>query len=61
MIGAGTNSNVPGHAGSFITVYAWTFPNSIADPRYMDWPMFRRDAVNSGVHRPEVIFAHGFE
>ena len=61
VIGAGTNSNVPGHDGSFITVYAWTFPNSIADARYMDWPMFRRDAVNSGVHRPEVIFAHGFE
>lgn len=61
VIGAGTNSNVPGHSGSFITVYAWTFANSVADPRYMDWPMFRRDTVNSGVYRPEVIFSHGFE
>lgn len=60
VIGAGTNSNVPGHSGSFVTIYAWTFQNSVADPRYMDWPMFRRDAVNSGVYRSEVIFAHGF-
>ncbi|MFZ1390823.1 MAG: VCBS repeat-containing protein [Dokdonella sp.] len=61
VIGAGTNSNVPGHAGSYVTVYAWTFNNSIADARYMDWPMFRRDTINSGVYRPEVIFASGFE
>ena len=60
VVGAGTNSNVPGHTGSYVTVYAWTFANSIADARYIDWPMFRRDAINSGVHRPEVIFAHGF-
>jgi hypothetical protein len=61
VIGSGTNSNVPGFAGQYVTVYAWTFPNSIADARYMDWPMFRRDAINSGVYRPEVIFANGFE
>lgn len=61
VIGAGTNSSVPGHVGSYVTVYAWTFQNSIADARYMDWPMFRRDAVNSGVYRPEVIFRNGFE
>lgn len=61
VIGAGTNSNVPGNTGSFVTVYAWTFQNSIADPRYMDWPMFRRDAINSGVYWPEVIFSNGFE
>jgi hypothetical protein len=61
VVGAGTNSNVPGHSGSYVTVYAWTFNESVADARYMDWPMFRRDTVNSGVYRPEVIFANGFE
>lgn len=61
VIGAGTNSNVPGHTGSYATVYAWTFNSSIADPRLVDWPMFRRDAINSGVYRAEVIFANGFE
>ncbi|MBL0163551.1 MAG: VCBS repeat-containing protein [Xanthomonadales bacterium] len=61
VIGSGTNSNVPGFSGSFVTVYAWTFNNSIADARYIDWPMFRRDAINSGVYRSEVIFANGFE
>lgn len=61
VIAAGTNSNVPGHSGSYVTVYAWTFAGSVADPRNMDWPMFRRDAINSGVYRPEVIFANGFE
>ncbi|MBL0163537.1 MAG: VCBS repeat-containing protein [Xanthomonadales bacterium] len=63
VVGAGTNSNslVTGLPGSFVTVYAWTFSNSIADARYMDWPMFRRDAINSGVYRSEVIFANGFE
>jgi hypothetical protein len=61
VIGAGTNSNVPGHSGSYVTVYAWTFNASVADARYIDWPMFRRDTVNSGVYRPEVIFANGFE
>ena len=60
VIGAGTNSNVPGHAGSFVTVYAWTFNSSNAN-QPMDWPMFRRDAINSGVYRPDVIFANGFE
>lgn len=61
VIGAGTNSNVPNHSGAFVTVYAWTFNSSIADARYMDWPMFRRDSINSGTYRPEVIFANGFE
>jgi len=61
VIGAGTNSNVPGHSGSFVTLYAWTFANSIAEPQYMDWPMFRRDAVNSGVYRTDRIFANGFD
>jgi hypothetical protein len=61
VIGAGTNSSVPGHSGSYVTVYAWTFNDSVADARYIDWPMFRRDTINSGVYRPEVIFANGFE
>ena len=61
VIGAGTNSQVPGHTGSFVTVYAWTFADSVANPRYMDWPMFRRDVTNSGVYRPEEIFSNGFE
>ena len=61
VIGAGTNSNVPGLSGPYVTIYAWTFNDSVADARYMDWPMFRRDAINSGVYRPEVIFANGFE
>jgi hypothetical protein len=61
VVGSGTNSNVPGHSGSYVTVYAWTFNDSVADARYVDWPMFRRDTVNSGVYRPEVIFANGFE
>lgn len=60
-MGAGTNSNVPGHSGSYVTVYAWTFANSTADPRNLDWPMFRRDTINSGVYKSEVIFANGFE
>lgn len=61
VIGAGTNSNVPGQSGSFVTVYAWTFNSSTADPRLMDWPMFRRDAINSGVYLPDLIFTNGFE
>jgi hypothetical protein len=61
VIGAGTNSNVPGHSGSYVTVYAWTFSASVADSRLVDWPMFRRDAINSGVYRAEVIFANGFD
>jgi hypothetical protein len=61
VIGAGASSIVPGHAGSYVTVYAWTFNGSDADPHYMDWPMFRRDALNSGVFRPEDIFLSGFE
>jgi hypothetical protein len=61
VIGAGTNSNVPGHSGSFVTVYAWTFSGSTADPRLMDWPMFRRDAINSGVYWPDEVFANGFD
>lgn len=61
VIGAGTNSNVPGHSGPYITVYAWTFNTSNGDPHFVDWPMFRRDAVNSGVYRPEDIFANGFD
>jgi hypothetical protein len=61
VVAAGTNSGVPGHSGSYVTVYAWTFANSVADPRNLDWPMFRRDSINSGVYRPEVIFANGFE
>lgn len=61
VIGAGRHSNVPGFVGTYVTVYAWTFANSSADPRYMDWPMFRRDAVNSGTYRPEVIFSNGFD
>ncbi len=61
VIGSGTNSNVPGHSGSFVTVYAWTFAGSTADPRNLDWPMFRRDTVNSGVYKSEVIFVNGFE
>lgn len=61
VVGAGTHSDVPGHSGSYVTLYAWTFANSTADPRHMDWPMFRRDAMNSGVYRPEIIFANGFQ
>jgi hypothetical protein len=61
VVGSGTNSNVPGQSGAFVTVYAWTFNNSVADPRQMDWPMFRRDAINSGVYRPDGIFASGFD
>lgn len=61
VVGVGANSSVPGHSGRYVTVYAWTFNNSVADARYIDWPMFRRDAINSGVYRPEVIFADGFE
>ncbi len=61
LVAAGTNSNVPGHSGAFVTVYAWTFAGSVANPRNMDWPMFRRDAINSGVYRPDAIFANGFE
>lgn len=61
VIGAGSHSHVPGVPGTYVTVYAWTFANSVADPRYMDWPMFRRDAVNSGTYRSEVIFANGFD
>ncbi|MBL0222945.1 MAG: hypothetical protein IPQ17_09500 [Xanthomonadales bacterium] len=60
VIGAGTNSNVPGHAGQYVTVYAWTFNSSNAG-QPVDWPMFRRDAINSGVYRSDVIFANGFE
>ena len=60
VIGAGTNSNVPGHSGQYVTVYAWTFNSSNAG-QPVDWPMFRRDAINSGVYRSDVIFVNGFE
>jgi hypothetical protein len=60
VIGAGTNSNVPGNAGSYVTVYAWTFNGSNA-AQPVDWPMFRRDAINSGVYRSDLIFSNGFE
>src|SRR5690606_30327683 len=60
VIAAGTHSNVPGHSGSFVTVYAWTF-NSSNSAQPVEWPMFRRDAVNSGVYRSDLIFAGGFE
>ncbi len=63
VIGTGTHYSVPGYVeGSpYVTVYAWTFSESLADPRYMDWPMFRRDSMNSGVYRPNTIFSNGFE
>lgn len=60
VVAAGTNSNVPGHAGSYVTVYAWTFNGSNAS-QPIDWPMFRRDAINSGVYLSDRIFANGFE
>lgn len=61
VIGAGTNSSVPGHSGSYVTVYAWTFNTSSVSSRPIDWPMFRRDAVNSGVYTSDQIFMSGFE
>ena len=60
VIGAGTNSGVPGHAGSYVTVYGWTFNGSNAT-QPVDWPMFRRDRFNSGVYLPDRIFGNGFE
>ncbi|HRA98385.1 MAG: VCBS repeat-containing protein [Dokdonella sp.] len=60
VVGAGTNSIVPGHAGSYVTVYAWTFNSSNA-AQLVDWPMFRRDLLNSGVYVPDQIFRNGFE
>ncbi|HPN80074.1 VCBS repeat-containing protein [Dokdonella sp.] len=61
VVGAGTNSAVPGHSGSYVTVYAWTFPTSTASADNLDWPMFRRDRFNSGVYLPDRIFRDGFE
>jgi hypothetical protein len=61
LVGAGTNSNVSGHSGSFVTVYAWTFPGSNSSPASLDWPMFRRDRFNSGVYVPDLIFRNGFD
>ena len=61
VVGAGTNSGVPGHSGKYVTVYAWTFPGSVASAANLDWPMFRRDRFNSGVYVSDRIFWNGFE
>lgn len=61
LVGAGTHSTVPGHSGSYVTVYAWTFPGSVSSADNLDWPMFRRDRFNSGVYLPDRIFRNGFD
>ncbi|MEO7936721.1 MAG: VCBS repeat-containing protein [Dokdonella sp.] len=61
LVAAGTNSSVPGHSGSYVTVYAWTFSASNATPENLQWPMFRHDAINSGVYSEDRIFRNGFE
>ncbi len=61
LVAAGTNASVPGHSGDYVTVYAWTFSGSNASPANLQWPMFRRDAINSGVYIEDRVFLNGFE
>lgn len=59
IIGASNHSAVPGYAGTYVALYAWTFPQSSARPENRPWPEFRHDRFNSGFH--DVILQHGFE
>lgn len=61
IIGTGTNSSVPGFTGQYATIYAWTFPTSVASVDNMPWPAFRHDARNTGVYVTDHLLKDGFE
>lgn len=53
---------VGGASGNGIgALYAWKFPNSVANAKNMPWPQFRHDALNTGVYVGDRIFRNGFD
>lgn len=47
--------------GSVGALFAWTFPDSVANASNMPWSQFRHDARNTGVYQGDGIFSDGFE
>jgi hypothetical protein len=55
VVGAAASGSNPG------ALYAWKFPNSVANAKNMPWPQFRHDALNTGVYSGDLIFKNGFD